>query len=146
MSILLPVGALLYTTYEMRKTTLSAEDWVHILGRVAGDIESQAGRPTGFRAVRETLAALEGDLTIDRVFQAAAKAFATAGVGTFGPLLAEMWTQAGSAFSGRTSFGADEAVWMLEAMEDVVTRQKDVNPSLRDSLSAAVRRARIRQR
>lgn len=123
----------------MQETTLSCENWIHILSQVALRVEADKDRlneldgaigdgdhgvtmSIGFRAVRQSLEKLEGEITMDRVFQTAGCAFLSAAGGAIGPLIGTMLIDTGKAFTGRVTFGAEEAVWMLEGMEKALVR------------------------
>jgi dihydroxyacetone kinase len=95
-----------------------------------------AGLATGFDALRRALMNLDGDLTIDRVFLTAGKAFRSAETAEVGALLGSMLCDIGNAFSGRVTFGAEEAVWMLEIMEQALVRGTNAQSADRTMLDA----------
>ena len=124
----------------MQETTISAQDWSRVLNHVALRVEAEKDRlneldgaigdgdhgvtmAIGFRAVRQSLADLKGDFTIDLVFQTAGQAFLSAAGGAVGPLIGSMLSETGKSFKGRVTFGAEEAVWMLETMEQALVRR-----------------------
>jgi hypothetical protein len=127
----------------MQQTTLSPQDWIAIFDRIAAD--SAAARDAmapGFGAVRAALAGVDEEATIDCVFRTAGEALAGSGNGGLAPLLAAMWTGAAKCFPGRATFGAEEAVWMLESMEEAAGRDHSgesaaVLEALRPALRAA---------
>lgn len=146
----------------MQETTLSCQNWIHILSRVAARVEANKDRlnaldgaigdgdhgvtmSIGFRALRQSIETLDGDITIDRVFQTAGRAFMSAAGGAVGPLIGTMLTDTGKAFAGRVTFGAEEAVWMLEGMERALVRVGKASPgdkTMLDALHPAVKAAR----
>ena len=137
----------------MQKTILSCEDWIHILSRVAQRIETERDRlnqldgvigdgdhgvtmSIGFRALRRSLETLDGSLTMDKVFQTAGDAFISAAGGAIGPLIGTMLTDTGTSFAGRTTFGSEETVWMLEGMEKALVRGGKASPGDKTMLDA----------
>jgi dihydroxyacetone kinase-like protein len=146
----------------MQKTTMSGQDWIHVWSQVAvrvenkkdhlnqldgaiGDGDHGVTMAIGFRALRQSLANLKGAVTIDQVFQTAGRAFQSAAGGAVGPLIGTMLTDIGKTFTGRVTFGAEEAVWMLEAMEQAVMRIGKAEPgnkTMLDALHPAVEAAR----
>lgn len=128
----------------MQKTTLSPNDWIRILERVADDVEAQKGGLSfideglakGVAGARGALGTLE-PTTIDRVFLTAAQAFASASSSPAAALIAAILTNTGKSFAGRTTFGAEEGVWMLETMEKAAI-EANVGGSLVRALEAAV--------
>ncbi len=129
----------------MQKTTLSPNDWIRVLERVADDVEAQKGGLSfideglakGVAGARGALGTLEPQTTIDRVFLTAAQAFASASSSPAAALIAAILTNTGKSFAGRTTFGAEEGVWMLETMEKAAI-EANVGGSLVRALEAAV--------
>lgn len=146
----------------MQKTTMSAQDWIRVLTQVALRVEAEKDRlneldgaigdgdhgvtmAIGFRALRRSLAGLNGEVTIDQVFQTAGRTFLSAAGGAVGPLIGTMLTETGRTFTGRVTFGAEEAIWMLEAMEQALIRIGKAQPgnkTMLDALHPAVEAAR----
>jgi dihydroxyacetone kinase-like protein len=123
----------------MQETSISCQNWIHILTQVALRVENAKGRldaldgaigdgdhgvtmSIGFRALRQALETLDRDLTIDKVFRTAGQAFMSAAGGATGPLFGTMVTDIGKVFAGRVTFGAEETIWMLETMEKALVR------------------------
>lgn len=124
----------------MKEITMTGQDWIHVLSDVSKRIEAEKDRlneldgaigdgdhgvamAIGFRAVDKSLVELKGEATINRVFQTAGQAFLTAAGGAVGPLIGSMFCETGKAFNGRVSFGAQDAVWMFEVMEQAMVRR-----------------------
>jgi phosphoenolpyruvate---glycerone phosphotransferase subunit DhaL len=146
----------------MRETTISAQDWIHVWSQVAVRVEAEKDRlneldgaigdgdhgvtmTIGYRSLRQSLVGLEDGVTIDRVFQTAGQAFLLAAGGAVGPLIGTMLSDTGEAFKGRVTFGAEEAVWMLEIMEEALVRRGKARPgdkTMLDALHPAVVAAR----
>jgi dihydroxyacetone kinase-like protein len=146
----------------MQEATISAQDWIRILSQVGLRVEAEKDRlneldgaigdgdhgvtmAIGFRAIRQSLVGLASDVTIDRVFQTAGQAFLSAAGGAVGPLIGTMLSDTGKAFKGRVTFGAEEAVWMLEIMEQALVRRGKAelgNKTMLDALHPAVVAAR----
>jgi phosphoenolpyruvate---glycerone phosphotransferase subunit DhaL len=146
----------------MKETTISAQDWVSLLSQVAVRIEAEKDHlndldgaigdgdhgvtmAIGFRSLRKSLTELQDDVTIDLVFQTAGQAFLLAAGGAVGPLIGTMLSDTGKAFKGRVTFGAEEAVWMLEIMEQALVRRGKAQPgdkTMLDALHPAVIAAR----
>ncbi len=93
-----------------------------------------------FGEMRPALAGLPRDACIDVVFQTAGQALLCAASDPEGRSIGDMWMRAGAAFSGRTTFGADEAVWMLEEMSGMLATYPGTPLDVRD-LSEAMRPA-----
>ncbi len=146
----------------MQEPTISAQDWIRVLSRIALRVEAEKDRlneldgvigdgdhgvtmAIGFRALDQALMGLQEDVTIDRVFQTAGEAFLSAAGGAVGPLIGSMLADTGEAFRGRVTFGAEEAVWMLEIMEQALVRRGKAQPgdkTMLDALHPAVIAAR----
>lgn len=146
----------------MQETTISAHDWVRVFDDIALRVEAEKDRldeldgaigdgdhgvtmAIGFRAVRQSLKDLNGDVTIDRVFQTAGHSFLSAAGGAVGPLMGSMLSETGKSFKGRVTFGAEEAVWMLETMEQALVRRGKAqlgDKTMLDALHPAVVAAR----
>jgi dihydroxyacetone kinase len=146
----------------MQETTMNPHDLIRVLSRVGLRAEAEKVRlneldctmgvgsygtniANGFRAVRQSLHGLEGDLTIDRVFLTAGQAFLSAAGGDIGLLIGSMLSDTGKAFRGRVTFGAEEAVWMLEIMEQALVRHGKAqlgDKTMLDGLHPAVVAAR----
>lgn len=146
----------------MRKTTMSAQDWIYVLSRVGLRVEAEKDRlneldgaigdgdhgvtmTVAFRAVRQSFGNLKDDVTIDQVFQTAGQAFLSTAGGAIGPLIGTMLTDTGKAFTGRVTFQAEEAVWMFEVMEQALVRIGKAqlgNKTMLDALHPAVVAAR----
>jgi len=137
----------------MEEIMLSGRDWIGVLSEVALRVESAKDRlneldgaigdgdhgvtmTIGCRALHNALAELNGDVTIDRVFQTAGQAFLLAAGGAVGPLVGAMFSDTGKAFSGRVTFGAQDAVWMLEVMEQGMVRRGKAQPGDKTMLDA----------
>ncbi len=141
---------------------MNAQDWIRVLSQVGLRVEADKDRlneldgaigdgdhgvtmAIGFRALREALGGLEGNVTIDQVFQTAGQAFLSAAGGAIGPLFGTMLSDTGKAFNGRVTFGAEETVWMLEIMEQALVRRGKASPgdkTMLDALHPAVDAAR----
>jgi dihydroxyacetone kinase phosphoprotein-dependent L subunit len=146
----------------MQDTTMSAQDWIRVLSQVGLRVEAEKDRlneldgaigdgdhgvtmAIGFRALRQSLVGLEGNVTIDQVFQTAGQAFLSAAGGAVGPLFGTMLSDTGKAFNGRVTFGVEEAIWMLEIMEQALIRRGKAHPgdkTMLDALHPAVVAAR----
>ncbi len=146
----------------MQETMLGAQDWIRLLSRIGLRVEAEKDRlnvldgvigdgdhgvtmAIGFRAVREALAGLNHNVTVDQVFMTAGQAFLTAAGGAVGPLLGTMLCDTGKAFKGRVTFGAEELVWMLEIMEQALVRRGKAQlgyKTMLDALHPAVAAAR----
>jgi dihydroxyacetone kinase-like protein len=146
----------------MQDTIISCQDWINVLTQVAVRVEEDKDRLNqldgtigdgdhgvtmyiGFRAVRHSLDKLEGDLTMDRIFETAGHAFLSAAGGAVGPLIGTMFCDTGKAFKGRVTFGAEETIWMLETMEKALVRIGKANlgdKTMLDAVHPAVQAAR----
>ncbi len=141
---------------------MSAQDWIRVLTQVGLRVEAEKDRlneldgcigdgdhgvtmAIGFRALRQSIEDLQGDVTIDQVFQTAGHAFLSAAGGAVGPLIGSMLSDTGKAFKGRVTFGAEESIWMLEIMEQALVRRGKAQPNdktMLDALHPAVVAAR----
>lgn len=137
----------------MQDTTLTCHNWIHILSQIATKVEDNKDRlnaldgaigdgdhgvtmSIGFRAMRQSIEKLNGEMTMDRVFQTAGRAFMSAAGGAIGPLIGTMLSDTGKAFVGRVTFGAEETVWMLEGMEKALVRIGKASPGDKTMLDA----------
>lgn len=146
----------------MQEITLGAQDWIRIWSKVSMRVEAEKDQlneldgaigdgdhgvtmAIGFRALRQALEDLNGNVTIDQVFKTAGQAFLTAAGGAVGPLMGTMLCDTGKAFHGRVTFGAEEVIWMLEIMEEAMVRRGKAqlgNKTMLDALHPAVVAAR----
>lgn len=137
---------------------MTGQDWIQVFCKVCNRIETEKDRlneldgaigdgdhgvamAIGFRAVHQSLADLTGEITINVVFQTAGQAFLSAAGGAVGPLIGSMFCETGKAFNGRVSFGAQDAIWMFEVMEQAMVRRgkaKLGDKTMLDALHPAV--------
>lgn len=149
----------------MQKTTITAQDLIHVFSQVAGRVEDQRDRlnaldgaigdgdhgvtmTIGFRAVRQSIENLDGTATVDAVFRTAGRAFLTSAGGAIGPLMGAMFSATGKAFTGRVTFGSEEIIWMLEIMEQALVERGKAelgNKTMLDALHPALVAARAAQ-
>jgi len=137
----------------MRKTAMSAQDWIYVLSRIGLRVEAEKDRlneldgaigdgdhgvtmTIAFRALRQSLWNPKDDVTIDQVFQTAGQAFLSSAGGAIGPLMGTMLIDTGKAFTGRVIFQAEEAKWMFEVMEQALVRIGKAQPGNKTMLDA----------
>ncbi len=146
----------------MQDHSLTARDWIRLFERTADAVEAASSRlneldgaigdgdhgvtmSIGFRAVRQALAALPADTSVDQVFTAAGKNFLTATGGAIGPIFGTMWTDAAKAFPAARSIAPSELPHLFEVMEQAVIRRGKAKPgdkTLLDALHPAVEAVR----
>ena len=149
----------------MPKSVLTAQDWILIVSEIADAIEARKDQlneldgaigdgdhgvsmSIGFRAVRETLAKLEDDQSMDRIFSLVGRTFLAAAGGAIGPLIGSMWMDTGKMLQGCEQFGPAECRRMLEAMDAAVVRRGKANlgdKTILDALHPAAVAARETQ-
>ena len=146
----------------MTDTMLTARDWIRVFDKTADAIEASRDRLNeldgvigdgdhgvtmciGFRAVRQALANLAGEATVDQVFAVAGRHFLSAAGGAIGPIIGTMWTDTGKAFPGCTAFTGADCRRMFEIMENAVVRRGKASlgdKTLLDALHPAVEAVR----
>jgi dihydroxyacetone kinase-like protein len=145
----------------MPYTTPDARDWILIFEHMAAQMEIAKDRlneldgaigdgdhgvtmSIGFRAVNKALQGLNDDVTIDKVFAVAGKAFLSAAGGAVGPLMGSMWIATAKVLPGCTRFGAPECRQMLQTMETAIVQRGKAKPgdkTMLDALHPAVQAA-----
>ena len=146
----------------MIKNELTASDWRRIIAGIADAIEQHKDKlneldgragdgdhgvtmSIGYRAVRESIAGMAPDASVDQVLNKTGRTFLSAAGGAIGPLLGTIWMDGAKTFAEMADCGPAECRAFIVGMEVSVERRgkaKVGDKSMLDALHAAAEAVR----